>query len=335
MTNPQNNQNSSQSRVKDLFVIFILIIVFSLLLEQTIRFYLFGIDSLSYFKMKSVGSMGYTGYLKRSDMPAVVYEFKPGLDSYFKLAGFKTNSQGLRDKECSLEKPANTFRVAVIGGSFTVPAGVEIDQAFHSILENRLNQEFPDLNYEFINFGVSGYRINNKIATLKYKALEYKPDLILFVLDSSQFTEDDEKEFNPKSTKNQFFQSFTYKLISKIKLFESDRKHQEFLDDHLRGLKEFDLTLKDLHRISRNYNIPICIVVLDHDYSHYELSDKIKKLAEKYSLYYSNTIPAFRDTNITDFTIYKIDIHPNAEANRIFADAIYNDLKIQSLLNKK
>ncbi len=279
--------------------------------------------------------MGYTGYLKKSDLPAVVYEFKPGIDSYFKLAGFKTNSQGLRDKEYSLEKTANTFRVAVIGGSFTVPAGVEIDQAFHSILENRLNQEFPDLNYEFINFAVSGYRINNKIATLKQKALEYKPDLILFVLDGSQFTEDDEKEFKPKSEKNHFFQSFTYKLISKTKIFKNERKHQKFLDDHLGRLSEFDNVLQELNQISENYKVPICVVVLDHDYSHYELSDEIKKLVEKNNLYYSNTIPAFKDTDLRDLTIYKIDIHPNAEANRIFTDAIYNDLRTQSLLNKQ
>jgi len=285
--------------------------------------------------MKSVGSMGYTGYLKKSDLPAVVYEFKPGIDSYFKLAGFKTNSQGLRDKEYSLEKTANTFRVAVIGGSFTVPAGVEIDQAFHSILENRLNQEFPDLNYEFINFAVSGYRINNKIATLKQKALEYKPDLILFVLDGSQFTEDDEKEFKPKSEKNHFFQSFTYKLISKTKIFKNERKHQKFLDDHLGRLSEFDNVLQELNQMSENYKVPICVVVLDHDYSHYELSDEIKKLVEKNNLYYSNTIPAFKDTDLRDLTIYKIDIHPNAEANRIFTDAIYNDLRTQSLLNKQ
>lgn len=335
MTNPHNNQKNSQSRVKDLFVIFILILVFSLILEQTIRFYLFGTDSLSYHKMKSVGSMGYTGYLKKSDLPGVVYEFKPGIDSYFKLADFQTNSHGLRDKEYSLEKPDNTFRVAVIGGSFTVPAGVEIDEAFHSILEDRLNNEHPDLNYEFINFGVSGYRINNKLATLKYKALEYKPDLVLFILDSSQFTEDDEKEFNSKSKKNQFFQSFTYKLISKIKLFKNDRKHQEFLDDHLRGLREFDFALRDLSRISKNFNIPICIVVLDHDYSHYELSGKIKKLAEKNSLYYSNTIPLFKDMDLRDMTIYKIDIHPNSKANQIFAEAIYNDLIEQSLIKKQ
>jgi len=75
--------------------------------------------------------------------------------------------------------------------------------------------------------------------------------------------------------------------------------------------------------------------VLDHDYSHYELSGEIKKLVEKNNLYYSNTIPAFKDADLRDLTIYKIDIHPNAEANRIFTDAIYNDLRTQSLLNKR
>jgi len=330
-----NNQDRSHSRVKDLLVVFILIILFSLILEQTIRFHLFGKDSFSYYKMKSVRRIGYTGYLKKSDLPGVVYEFKPGIDSYLKLAGFKTNSQGLRDKEYSLEKTANTFRVAVIGGSFTVPAGVEIDQAFHSILENRLNQEFPDLNYEFINFGVSGYKINNKIATLKYKALKYNPDLILFILDGSAIRKQEKKEFKPKPKKNQFFQSFTYKLISKVKLFKNGKKHPKFLDNQLRSLKEFDLALQDLSQISKIYNVPICIVVLDHVYARYKQSGEIEKLVEKNNLYYSNTLPAFKDTDLRDMTIYKIDVHPNAEANRIFTDVIYNDLRTQSLLNKQ
>jgi lysophospholipase L1-like esterase len=279
--------------------------------------------------------MGYTGYLQKSDFPDVVYEFKPEIDSYFKLADFKTNSQGLRDKEYSLEKPANTFRVAVIGGSFTVPAGVEINEAFHSLLEDRFNKENPDFNYEFINFGVSGYRINNKIATLEHKVLKYNPDLILFILDGSQFTEDEEKEFKPKSQKNQFFQSFTYKLISKNKLFTQDNKDQEFLDEHKTDLDQFNLELQKLSNISQKNKVPICVVVLDHDYMHYELSGEIKRLVENNNLYYSNTIASFQDIDISELTIYKIDIHPNSKANQIFADSIYMDLKNQSLIDKK
>jgi len=334
VTRAQDNKPPSGSRIKDLIVVFILIIIFALLMEQTIRFYLFGVDSLSYGKMKSVGSMGYTGYLQKSELPGVVYEFRPGIDSYFKLTDFRTNSQGLRDKEYSVEKPENTFRVAVIGGSFTVPAGVEIDEAFHSILEDKLNKENRDLNYEFINFGVSGYRINNKVATLKYKALKYSPDLILFVLDGSQFTQEEEKEFKAKSVKNQFFQSFTYKLISKNKLFGNDDEDREYLDEQMAGLDKLDQTLNELSLISKKRNIPICIVVLDHDFSHLGLSEEIKKLVLKNNLYYSNTIPAFKDTDLNEMTIYQIDIHPNSRANRIFADAIYNDLTNQSLLKK-
>jgi len=334
VNNSQDNKPQPASRFKDLIVIFILIVIFALLMEQSIRFYLFGTDSLSYQKMKSVGSMGYTGYLKAADLPGIVYEFKPGIDSYFKLADFRTNSQGLRDKEYLVKKPDNTFRVAVIGGSFTVPAGVEIDKAFHSILEERLDSENPDINYEFINFGVSGYRINNKIATLKNKALEYNPDLVLFVLDGSQFTEDEEKEFNAKPIRNQFFQSFTYKLISKNKLFKEDNNEQIFLDEQKAGLDKLDQTLKELSKLSRTNNIPICIVVLDHDFSHLQLSQEIEKLTVKNNLFFSTTIPAFEGTDLTDMVIYQIDIHPNSKANRIFADAIYNDLNKQSLFKK-
>lgn len=334
MSNASNNKVSSNSRLTDLLIVFLIIVLFALLLEQVVRFYIFGGDALSYQKMQSVGSMGYTGYLKESEFPDVVYEFKPGIDSYFKLSDFKTNSQGLRDKEYSIEKPDNTFRVAVIGGSFTVPAGVEIDLAFHSILEDQLNKENPDINCEFINFGVSGYRINNKIATLKQKALEYDPDLVLFVLDGSQFTEDEEKQFKPKPKKNQFFQSFAYKLISKAKVFKDDNKHQKYLDKHQDGLDELDQDLFELNQISKQNNIPIAIVVLDHDYSHYELSDEIEELVRKNNLFFSNTIPAFENTDISEMTIYQIDIHPNALANQIFADEIYEDLEEQSLIKK-
>lgn len=334
MNNSQNNKTNFANRLKDLTVVFILIVLFALLMEQTVRFYLFGTDSLSYQKMKSVGSMGYTGYLQASKLPGVVYEFKPGIESYFKLADFHTNSQGLRDKEYSVEKPDNAFRVAVIGGSFTVPAGVEIDQAFHSILEEKLNKEISDINYEFINFGVSGYRINNKIAVLKYKALEYNPDLVLFILDGSQFTEDEEIQFKAKPVKNQFLQSFTYKLISKNKLFKEDNKEQIFLDEHKAGLGKLDKTLNDLSQLSRANNVPICVVVLDHDYSHLQLSNEIEKLAAKNNLYFSTTVPAFKNIDLGELVIYQIDIHPNSKANHIFADTIYNDLMNEELLNR-
>ena len=95
------------------------------------------------------------------------------------------------------------------------------------------------------------------------------------------------------------------------------------------------MLLQELSQISKDLKIPICIVVLDHDYSHYEaLSRKIEILVEKNNLCYSNTITSIKDQNFDDLVLFQTDFHPKAEANIIFADAIYNDLKKQSVFEK-
>ncbi len=286
--------------------------------------------------MKSIKSLGHSGVMRAASEDSIVYELKPNIDSHFKLVHVKTNSKGLRDKEYSIQKPTNTFRVAVIGGSFTLGAGVEIEDTYHSLLEDRLNKESGDLQYEFINFGVGAYRMRNKLGTLKFKVLDYDPDLVLFVLDGSQFTDKRYRKFVPKYTINSFFISYVYKLISKNKLFKSkDKRASEFIESQINQLNLFNDALRELSVISKNYNIPICIVVLDHDYLHLDLGNKIKILVEENNLYFANTLPAFKDTNFDKFTIYRVDFHPNAQANKLFAESIYNDLIKQSLLEKQ
>ena len=330
-----SSQNKNGARLVDFLMAFVLILLLTLLVEQTVRFYLFGVHSLSYEKMKSLGPMAYAGYFKKAASPRVVYDFKPAIDSYFKLAHFKTNSYGLRDKEYTIEKPANTFRVAVVGGSFTVPAGVEIDEAFHSLLETRFNRENTRLNYEFINFGVSGYRINNKIATLEHKALDYNPDVVLFILDGSQFTQNEQKIFLAKAQKNQFFHSFAYEFLS-IKLSSiSSSKNQQSLDKNKTDLDQLNRQLGGLYQISTANNVPIFIVILDYDQRHYELSEEIKTVVESNELFYINTIPAFKNMDISDVVLSKIDAHPNSKANQIFSDTIYRDLTSQLSRSEK
>lgn len=102
------------------------------LLELTARVYLFGIAGLVPAKMNSVHGLNQTGFTRQSGDARIGFELKPDLDGYFNLATFRTNSKGLRDREYALEKPSDTFRVAVMGSSFTLPAGVEIERAFHS-----------------------------------------------------------------------------------------------------------------------------------------------------------------------------------------------------------
>ena len=68
----------------------------------------------------------------------------------------KINSYGWRDKELSLKKPQNTYRIAVLGDSLVEAFQVESDRTFLALTEQQLNEEHK-LKVELMNFGHGGY----------------------------------------------------------------------------------------------------------------------------------------------------------------------------------
>ena len=93
------------------------------------------------------------------------------------------NSQGLPDRELSLSKPANTYRIAVIGDSFTEALQVDRTQNFCSLLEKKLNQESGGAQrFEVINGGCSAYNLGQMYYRLKNKVMPYQPDLVLVAM---------------------------------------------------------------------------------------------------------------------------------------------------------
>lgn len=101
-------------------------------------------------------------------------------------AGFR------RDREVSVQKPANTVRVFLAGGSVAYGAGTlypEIDNTFQIsdhetidyFLEQKLNAAFPDRRWEVINAAVRGYRLHQDLALILSTLLRYKPHFIVLL----------------------------------------------------------------------------------------------------------------------------------------------------------
>lgn len=86
---------------------------------------------------------------------------------------YRINSKGLRDEETSYEKPENTFRIVVIGDSFTFGFGVPIEQHYSVLLEGYFE------NVEVINMGVDGFGVDQELLYLQLEGLKYEPDLVL------------------------------------------------------------------------------------------------------------------------------------------------------------
>jgi hypothetical protein len=94
----------------------------------------------------------------------------------------RTNRWGMRDKDYSLVPPPRTYRMALLGTSMTVGAGVPLEQTMESLLEDRLNREgprAPQRHYEILNFSVGAYGIMQNAALLDKSVLAFKPNAVL------------------------------------------------------------------------------------------------------------------------------------------------------------
>ena len=91
------------------------------------------------------------------------------------------NSQGLRDVERqTVEKPANTFRILLLGDSYVEGLRVPLEQTFGKVLEDRLNQTaVAGQRFEVIPAGVSGWGTDQQLLWFRKYGVAYQPDLVV------------------------------------------------------------------------------------------------------------------------------------------------------------
>lgn len=149
-----------------------------------------------------------------------VYVNGPNIKSVLKRQEFSThiqiNSQGLRDREYSFGKPANTERIAVVGDSFVFGYGVELNETFVKILENKLNKR-SNKTFEVMNFGTSAYGTEQEYLTIKNEVIRYSPDVIILVFFSNDLK--DNLKFNLFDVENNtLIQNPPQKITTILKL---------------------------------------------------------------------------------------------------------------------
>ena len=148
-------------------------------LEGTARLVIFGAAGLDTRRVPLIADTPVKEFVTFETEPAIGWEYAPNQDTFLKLVRLRTNSRGMRDQEYPLAKPEGTFRVAMLGSSFSLPAGVEIEDAYHSVLEERLSAEFAPRSFEFLNFAVGAHMPSQSVAVLRRRALRFDPDLVI------------------------------------------------------------------------------------------------------------------------------------------------------------
>jgi hypothetical protein len=107
---------------------------------------------------------------------------KPNVDTFDKHERFTTNQWGMRDRHHDRDKGPNSYRIAMLGSSYTVGAGVEMTKTFPALIERHLNAVDSDhKRIEVLNFAQAGHSILRRQAIFEKDALGFDVDLVVDV----------------------------------------------------------------------------------------------------------------------------------------------------------
>jgi lysophospholipase L1-like esterase len=95
---------------------------------------------------------------------------------------WSTNAQGMRDREYTTEKPAGTFRVALVGDSIAAGWGVDVDRRFEAILERAWDDRSRRPGgpaVEVLDCAVPGHAPGQRWHHFQHVGWPMRPDLVI------------------------------------------------------------------------------------------------------------------------------------------------------------
>jgi lysophospholipase L1-like esterase len=110
-------------------------------------------------------------------VPNAEFTFESERHKEFKVQ-VKINSKGIRDREYDYQKTPGTFRILVLGDSFSAAFQVPLEETWHELLESRLGQTSP-CRIEIVNAGMPGWGTGQELLYYRHEGYKYDPDLIL------------------------------------------------------------------------------------------------------------------------------------------------------------
>ncbi len=131
----------------------------------------------------------------------------------------RTNSKGLRaDREIPYEKPPGMRRILLLGDSFGIGYGVNLEDMFLSRLVASLNA--AGVRCEGVNLSVSGHGTAEELVALQEEGFRYEPDLVIIAWHSTDLED---------NTRSNLYALEDGRLVRKSKTYLPAVKTRELL----------------------------------------------------------------------------------------------------------
>jgi lysophospholipase L1-like esterase len=296
------------------------------------------------------------GLARAVDSP-LVYEMKPNLRVVREGVDVHTNSDGFRDNEFTGEPFPGQFLIAWLGDSFVFGQGVPQSETCPAVLQEILNRSSEEKRFRVWNLGVSGYNIEQEAHLLSTFVLPRKPNWVVVGLNLNDYEPVvSDSEWVPAdktvtmSVKDRIKEWFSHELMTgyiiKLRIVRlakmidpatfSSSYVQDLNDQYLHtdgGWNKVSVLLKKMKSecSSANVGFTLAIFPVMLDFSRYpfqEVHEVIMRFCQNNAIDCVDLAPYFKGQKDEDLWVSIIDPHPNSQAQRIFAGALANHLKM-------
>ena len=254
------------------------------------------------------------------------------------------NSAGFREREFSAAKPPGTYRIAVVGDSFTFGNGVRQDDRFSNVLQARL----PD-HFEVLNFGMAGANTPTHRTTVSHLLKDVQPNFILLQWYVNDVEDDDSSgrpQFVPlmpfRSIHNWLNDASALYTVANMKWAEvqvalgwtpsyTDYLRRRLGDPNSPDSQTDSAILRDLISMCQRADVPIGIVLfpdtsgdLGPNYPFAYLHERVLNICAEKNLTcldLRQDFAAVKDRRL--LWANQLDHHPGAKANEIAAVKIF------------
>jgi|GEM_PF-2998450 len=274
---------------------------------------------------------------QKSENHYLGFEIRPNIvrEEYYMDTRILTNSLGMRDREYTVAKPDGVFRIAVLGDSITFGFGVNQEEVYTEVLEDRLLSEGRKI--EVMNFAVPGYSTLKEVEQYRYKVAEYDPDLVIIgycmndLIQNSIERKDFDEEYFPLWRHMYSFDYYGYVFGELMSQYLGTPK----IPMVKRSTVEGDLALVKYYIASE---APVVIVMFpfidDFDGGHFKGRRRgVKRGSKKNGLY---LLDLFDDYSAYEPEMLRLSerdkYHPNKLGHEVAANATYDYLFWEGLL---
>jgi hypothetical protein len=269
------------------------------------------------------------------------------------------------------KKEPDTFRIIVLGDSFTFGEGIyDPEDLYTAVLQRRLNQRYRDkyknIKIEVVNLGVCGFTTLNELELLIYTAIEFQPNMVVLQFlsnDTERSAEgyahlDTIKEFKVrmelfgKTPLHQWLiaHSYFYAFLNdKYRMLQYKYKiplNHGFKDDYPGWIQcQQALRYMTAFCIQKNLGRPVMMVFPffipgqwnAHNFPERIAHEKIREAATQSGFYVLDLLPLYLDTgrNLRSFWALPLNQHPDKEAHAMAAAALEEFLVAQNIIEPR